>query len=73
MLQTTLEQFQCWLFAANLGPHNARVIGSGQRAASRVERSAFHAVLRFQRNDGTTIDVEIIHVKKEGFKTLVHG
>ena len=73
MLQSTPEQFKWWLFAANLGPHTARVIGNGLRAASLVEHSASHAILRFQRFDGTTIDVEIIRVKKEGFKTLIHG
>ena len=70
-IQTDPEQFQWWLFAANLGPHTERVIGSGLTSSSLLERSDTNAKLRFQRHDGSTIDIEIVYIEKRGFKTLV--
>ena len=72
-IQTDPEQFQWWLFAANLGPHTAQVIGDGLTSSSLVERSDTYALLRFQRHDGSTIDVEIVREEHRGFKTLVHS
>ena len=69
--QTDPERFQWWLFAANLGPHTERVIGSGLTSSSLLERSDTNAKLRFQRHDGSTIDIEIVYIEKRGFKTLV--
>ena len=70
-VQIDPEQFQWWLFAANLGPHTERVIGSGLTSSSLLERSDTNAKLRFQRHDGSTIDIEIVYIEKRGFKTLV--
>ena len=70
-LQTVPDQFMWWLFAANLGHRTVRVIGSGLTSSSVVERSDTSARLRFQRHDGSTIDVEIPHGHR-GLKTLVH-
>ena len=70
-IQTDPEQFQWWLFAANLGPHTERVIGSGLTSSSLLEVSETNAKLRFQRHDGSTIDIEIVYIEKRGFKTLV--
>jgi hypothetical protein len=59
------------LFAANLGSDTVDVIGSGLISSSLVELSDTNARLRFQRHDGSTIDVEIRSVKR-GLKTHVH-
>ena len=72
-LRATPEHFQWWLLEANLGPHTAHVIGNGLIAATFVEHSSAHAVLRFHRFDGSTVDVELVYVRERGFKTLVHG
>jgi hypothetical protein len=71
VLQNEPEQFMWWLFAANLGSDTVDVIGSGLISSSLVELSDTNARLRFQRHDGTTIDVEIRNVKR-GLKTRVH-
>lgn len=71
VLQNEPEQFMWWLFAANLGSATVDVIGSGLISSSLVELSDTNARLRFQRHDGTTIDVEIRSVKC-GLKTRVH-
>jgi hypothetical protein len=71
VLQNEPEQFMWRLFAANLGSDTVDVIGSGLISSSLVELSDTNARLRFQRHDGSTIDVEIRSVKR-GLKTHVH-
>ena len=71
-LQNQPEQFMWWLFAANLGPDTADVIGSGLTSSNLVEQSDMNARLRFQRHDGSTIDVEILNCGQRGFKTRKH-
>ena len=39
MLQTNPDDFQWWLFAANLGRHTEHVIGNGLVAGALVDRS----------------------------------
>ena len=70
-IQTDPEQFQRWLFAANLGLHTERVIGSGLTSSSLLERSDTSAKLRFQRHDESTIDIEIVYIEKRGYKIFV--
>ena len=60
------------MFAANLGASTKELIGSGLISSSLVELSDTNARLRFQRHDGSTIDVEILDVGERGFKTRVH-
>jgi hypothetical protein len=70
-LQNQPVQFMWWLFAANVGPDAVEVIGSGLISSNLVERSDMNARLRFQRHDGSTIDVEILYYGQRGFKTRV--
>jgi hypothetical protein len=71
-LQNEPEQFRWWLFAANLGASTKELIGSGLISCSRVELSDTNARLRFQRHDGSTIDVEIRTCGDRGLETHVH-
>ena len=71
-LQTDPDKFMWWLFAANLGARTRRVIGSGLVSSSIQERSDTNARLRFQRQDGSTIDIEILNLDT-GFKTRLHN
>ena len=72
MLQTTPNNFQWWLFAANLGSNTERVIGVGLVKGRLVDRSQAHARLRFDRQDGSRIHVKLKNVEGKGIRTSVH-
>ena len=45
MMQTNPDDFQWWLFAANLGQHTEHVIGNGMVTGALVDRSDAQAML----------------------------
>ena len=73
MLQTSPDDFQWWLFAANLGHHTEDVIGNGLVAGALVDRSEPRAGLRFDRGGGSSVDVELQFVSGRGLSTSVYG
>ena len=73
MLQTNPDDFQWWLFAANLGRHTEHVIGNGLVAGALVDRSDARARLRFDRGNGSSVDVELQFVSGRGISTYVYG
>ena len=72
LLQTAPETFQWWRFAANLGHHTQSVVGAGLINTNLIERNDAHVILRFQRHDNSTVNVELVDVMGKGVKTLVH-
>ena len=68
MLQTTPNNLQWWMFAANLGSSTERVIGAGLVKGHLVDRSQVHARLRFDRQDGTRIYVKLNNVEGRGIR-----
>ena len=73
MLQTNPDDFQWWLFAANLGRDTEHVIGDGLVAGALVDRSDARARLRFDRGNGSSVDVELQFVNGRGISTSVYG
>ena len=71
MLQTTPDDFQWWMLAANLGSSTKRVIGAGLVKGHLVDRSQVHARLRFERRDGTKIYVKLNNVEGKGIRASV--
>ena len=72
MLQTSPDDFQWWLFAANLGHHTEQVIGDGLVTAALVDHSDAHARLRFGRGNGSQADVELRIMIGKGISTSVY-
>ena len=73
MLQTNPDDFQWWLFAANLGHHTEHVIGNGLVTGALVDHSDANAMLRFDRGNGSSVDVELHIVSGRGIRTSVYG
>ena len=73
MLQTNPADFQWWLFVANLGRHTEHVIGNGLVAGALVDRADARAMLRFDRGNGSSVDVELQFVSGKGISTYVYG
>ena len=73
MLQTNPDDFQWWLFAANLGRHTKHVIGDGLVAGTLVGHSDAHAMLRLDRATGSSVYVTLNSVRGGGITTTVHG
>jgi hypothetical protein len=71
-LQTEPDKFKWWLFAANLGRHTEDVIGNGITSAELVEHSDTNARLRFQHQDRSTVEVEILRRENGGLDTRLH-
>ena len=61
------------LFAANLGRDTEHVIGNGLAAGALVDRSDARAMLRFDRGNGSSVDVELQLVRSRGIITYVCG
>ena len=72
MLQTSPDGLQWWRFAANLGAHTQYVIGDGLVDAAFQVSNDKVAMIRLQRRDGSTVDVELRYIMGKGVKSLVH-
>ena len=72
MLQTSPEELQWWRFAATLGAHTQYVIGDGLVDAAFEVSNDKVAMIRLQRRDGSTVDVELRYTPRRGVRTLVH-
>ena len=72
MLQTNPDDFQWWLFAANLGDKTERVIGDGLVKGRLVDHSLAHARMRFDRQDGTRIHIKLNKAEGKGIRASMH-
>ena len=72
LLKTNPSRFQWWRFAANLGAHTQYVIGDGLVDAAFQVSNDKVAMIRLQRRDGSTVDVELRYTPRRGVRTLVH-
>ena len=73
MLQTNPDDFQWWLFAANLGHHTDHVFGDGLVTGALAVHSDARAMLRFDRGSGSSVNVELYVVSGRGINASVYG